>query len=291
MSDASILFPNLGIVLRNVGQELHVFGFRIAYYGIAIAAAMLAGVHLSLFLAKKSGQREEDYLDLSLLAIVFALVGARLYYVIFSWEDYRENPLEIFNFRGGGLAIYGGILAGTATVWAVCRKKKLSFWKVTDTVCPGLALGQAIGRWGNFFNREVFGGYTDNLLAMALPVRAVREADVTQEMAAHLFVRDGVTFLQAHPTFLYESLWNVGLLALLLWLFRRAHLDGNVFLAYLAGYGAGRAWIEGIRTDRLLIPGTGIAVSQALSVILVVVCAGALLVRRRRRASAHFPRK
>lgn len=275
MSEASILFPNLGITLKSVGQQINVFGFEVAYYGIVIALAMLCGVSLILRLAKKTGQNDDMYFDVSLITIVLSLIGARLYYVIFSWENYRDNPLEIFNFRGGGLAIYGGVLTGILSVWIFSRLKKQSFGLMADTIIPGLVLGQVIGRWGNFFNREVFGGYTDSLLAMALPRDAVRQSDVTREMLDHLLTVDGVEFIQVHPTFLYESLWNLALLLFLLWLIKRKHFHGEIFLCYLAGYGLGRAWIEGIRTDQLLIPGMDLPVSQALSVALA---AGALLI-------------
>lgn len=288
MSEKSILFPNLGIALPYVGRSVRIFGFEIAYYGIVIAIAMACGVWLVLRTAKKTGQSEDMYLDLALITILCALVGARAYYVIFSWDSYKDNLLEIFHLRGGGLAIYGGVLAGLLTVWLFARKKKQPFGRIADTVCAGLTLGQVIGRWGNFFNREVFGGYTDNLLAMALPRNAVRQGEITQEMLAHLTVVDGVEFIQVHPTFLYESLWNLALLALLLWLVRHRHFEGEVFLAYLAGYGLGRAWIEGIRTDQLLIPGTGVPVSQVLSVLLAAGALAAILFHIKRRKGKNY---
>ena len=274
MNESSVLFPNLGITLRNVGQSVNVFGFRIAYYGIVMAIAIGSGFWLVLRVAKKTGQNEEQYMDFGLIAVICSLIGARLYYVIFSWEQYRDHPLEIFNLRGGGLAIYGAVLAGTLTAWIYTRCKKWNFTLVADTACVGLALGQAIGRWGNFFNREVFGGYTDSLLAMALPYGAVRRSDVTQQMLDHMVRIDGVDFIQVHPTFLYESCWNLVLLLFLLWFMKRKQFHGEVFVCYLAGYGIGRAWIEGIRTDRLFLPGGNIPVSQALSVLLA---AGSLI--------------
>lgn len=271
MTEASILFPHLGIALPRVGQHISIFEIDIAYYGILISIAMVCGVSLVLHTAKKTGQDPDIYFDAALLALLCALAGARIYYVAFSWEDYKENLLEIFNIRGGGLAIYGGVIAGSLAVWIFSRVKKQSFARMADTIAPGLVLGQAIGRWGNFFNREVFGGYTDNLLAMALPRAAVRQDEITQEMLAHLYAVDGVEYIQVHPTFLYESLWNLALLAFLLYASRRRHFQGEIFLLYLAGYGLGRAWIEGIRTDQLLFPGTAVPVSQVLSLLLAAV--------------------
>ena len=274
MTEASICFPNLGITLNHVGKSVSIFGFEIAYYGIVIALAMACGIGLILHMAKKTGQNDEMFFDVSLITIVFSLLGARLYYVIFSWDSYKNDLLEILNFRGGGLAIYGGVLTGILTVWILSRIKKQKFGQMADTISVGLVLGQVIGRWGNFFNREVFGGYTNNLFAMALPRNAVRQGEITQKMLEHLTVIDGVEFIQVHPTFLYEGLWNLAVLLFLLWFTRRKHFDGEIFLCYLIGYGLGRVWIEGIRTDQLLIPGIGLPVSQVLSVILA---AGALI--------------
>lgn len=284
MSEASIWFPNLGLVLKNVGKTFEVFGLEIAFYGVVIALAMLLGITLVMAVAKRTGQDQEMYFDVSLITIVIALIGARLYYVAFSWENYKDNLLEIFNIRGGGLAIYGGVIAGAVSVYVFSRLKKKNFLLMGDTICPGLILGQAIGRWGNFFNREAFGGYTDGLLAMALPQNAVRADEITAQMSQHLQTVDGITFIQVHPTFLYESLWNLGVLALLLFFTKRKAFHGQIVFLYLAGYGLGRFWIEGLRTDQLLIPGIGIPVSQLLSLILVIaaVILTAVLAKQRR---------
>lgn len=277
MSEATIWFPNLGIVLSRVGKTISVFGFEIAYYGIIIATAMACGIILVQKTAKRTGQDAEMYLDISLIAIVCALIGARIYYVAFSWDDYKNNLLEILNIRGGGLAIYGGVIAGALTVWIYSRVKKKKFGLLADTICVGLVLGQAIGRWGNFFNREAFGDYSNGLLAMALPKNAVRAGEITEKMLANVVTRDGIEFVQVHPTFLYESLWNLCLLCFLLWFTKRKKFDGEVFLCYLIGYGIGRTWIEGLRTDQLLLPGIGLPVSQVLSVSLVVVSAAIVI--------------
>lgn len=278
MNETSILFPNIGIHLTHVGKTVSIFGFEIAYYGITIAFAMLCGIVLVLAIAKKTGQDDDMYFDLSIITIICAVIGARIYYVAFSWSDYKDNLLEIFNFRGGGLAIYGGVLAGALTVWIFSRVKKQKFGLLADTIGPGLILGQVIGRWGNFFNREAFGSYTDGLLAMALPKEAVRQGEVTQQMLDHIRVMDGVDFIQVHPTFLYESLWNLAVLVFLLWFMKRKRFDGEVFLMYLISYGLGRAWIEALRTDQLLIPGIGLPVSQVLSVVLAAGALAAILV-------------
>lgn len=280
----SIAFPNLGISFSHVGKTISIFGFEIAYYGIVLAAAMVAGLFIAMWAAKKTGQNPDQYFDLAMIAIVVALLCARIYYVIFSWDYYSRHPLEILNFRGGGLAIYGGVIGGVITCIVYGKVKKLNCMQLMDTACIGLVLGQAIGRWGNFFNREAFGGYTNGLLAMQLPLDAVRSSEVTEEMMAHAVTVDGISYIQVHPTFLYESLWNLCVLGILLAVtckgIRKFH--GEVFLLYLLLYGMGRAWIEGLRTDQLLLPVVNLPVSQLLSVALVLISAVLLVTMRRR---------
>lgn len=279
IAEISIAFPHLGIALHNVGTGIRIFGFQIAYYGIIIAIGMLVGYFLVDWQAKRTGQDPELYLDFALYAIVFSIIGARCYYVIFSWSYFAKNPFLIFHLRGGGLAIYGAILAGLITAVVYSKIKKISFWKLADTVCIGLVVGQAIGRWGNFFNREAFGGYTDGLFAMQLKQSEVAQSSITTEMLAHLVERNGISYIQVHPTFLYESLWNIGLFIFLLWNTKRKKFDGQLFAIYLIGYGIGRIWIEQLRTDQLLLWGTNLPVSQLLSVLLVL-SAGFFLIKK-----------
>lgn len=269
----SIGFPNLGISFPHVGKSISVFGIEIAYYGIVIAAAMIAGVFLAMWVAKQTKQNPDDYFDLAMIAIVVSVICARLYYVVFSWDYYKENFWEILNIRGGGLAIYGGVIGGVLTCYVFGKWKKMNYAQLMDTACLGLVLGQAIGRWGNFFNREAFGGYTDGILSMRLPMDALRMNEITEEMLAQTIVEGGITYVQVHPTFLYESLWNLTALAvlLLLTLKKTRKFHGEIFLGYLLLYGLGRFWIEGLRTDQLLVPGTAVPVSQMLSAILVGV--------------------
>lgn len=281
MNQTSILFPHLNLTLSHVGKSISIGGFEIAYYGIVIALGMALGISLIFYLARKSGQSEDQYVDLTLVTIVFAIIGARLYYVLFSWQDYKDNLLEIFHIRGGGLAIYGGVIAGILTIVIFAKKRKQNVWLLMDTVCPGLVVGQIIGRWGNFFNREAFGGYSDGLLAMALPREAVRQGEITAQMLQHLKVIDGVEFIQVHPTFLYESLWNLLLLFCLLMLWRHRKYNGQIAACYLAGYGLGRIWIESLRTDQLLIPLIRIPVSQVVSGILIL-CSVIYMVKKHR---------
>lgn len=275
-------FPNLGIHLSDVGDHITVFGFDIAYYGIIIGLGIMAGIMIAALEAKRTGQKSDDYLDLAVYAVIFSIIGARIYYVIFSWDAYKDDLLRVFDIRGGGLAIYGGVIAAVITVVIFARIKHLSAPLIFDTAGLGLVAGQAIGRWGNFFNREVFGEYTDNIFAMRLPLDAVRSSDVSELMREHMETVDGVSCIQVHPTFLYESLWCVMVLAVMFLYRNHKKFDGEVFLVYLFGYGLGRFWIEGIRTDQLFLPGTQLPVSQLLSGVLVLLSLGLIVFFRRK---------
>lgn len=267
----NINFPNLHIYLAHVGKTIYVGSFGIALYGITIACGMLAGLWLACTVAKRTGQNPDTYFDLAIVAIICSVIGARIYYVIFSWDLYKDNLVSIFDIRGGGLAIYGGVIAAIITTYVFSKRREIPFGRLCDTAGLGLVLGQVIGRWGNFFNRECFGGYSDGLLAMQLPVSAIRTAEVTAEQWENVVLLDNVEYIQVHPTFLYESLWNLTLLILLLLFFKKRKFEGEVFLWYLLGYGVGRFWIEAMRTDQLLLPKIQYPVSQALAVALVIV--------------------
>ena len=279
----NINFPNLGIHLGNVGKSISVFGFEIAFYGMIIGAAILIGLLLAVKEAKRTGQKKETYYDLAIYGVIFSVLSARLYYVIFSWDMYKGNLLSIFNFRQGGLAIYGGIIGAVATGIIYAKKKHLSAALIFDTVAMSLVNGQMMGRWGNFFNREAFGEYTNGLFAMQLPVDAVRASDITDKMQKHIVKLDGVSYIQVSPTFLYESFWCLLVLLVLFFWRKRKRYDGELFLIYLFGYGLGRVWIEGLRTDQLLLPGIGWPVSQVLAGV-IVLATGALMVYKRKTA-------
>lgn len=273
MNAADIAFPHLGIYLENVPKNFSIFGFTIAYYGVIIGIGVLAGLLLAVRLARVTGQDPDVYWDFSIYAIIFSVIGARIYYVIFAWDTYKNDLLSIFNTRNGGMAIYGGVIGGFLTLFIYTRLKKKNAFQMGDTAVPGLILGQIIGRWGNFMNREAFGEYTNGFLAMRLPLEAVRTGDVSENIASHIV--DGTNYIQVHPTFLYESLWNLMILVIMLVYSKRKKFHGEICLLYFGGYGLGRFFIEGIRTDQLLFPGTTIAVSQVLSLCMVVFAVAA----------------
>lgn len=281
MTGCEVDFPHLGIYIKNLVSGFNIFGFRIAFYGVIISIGMILGYLTAEWQAKRTGQDKDIYLDFALYAVIFSVIGARIYYVIFAWDEFSYNPLRILNLRTGGLAIYGGVIGGVLTAYVYSRVKKLSFWLLTDTACAGLLVGQIIGRWGNFFNKEAFGGYTDNLFAMRLPwSEAVLHMSDASAQKLEGYVVDG--FIQVHPTFFYESVWNLMVLIVILLYTKHKKFDGELFLWYLGGYGLGRLWIEGLRTDQLLLWGTSIPVSQLLAGLLVVISVCGTLVGRKR---------
>ena len=284
MGEMDIAFPNLGIYLTNVPKTIMIGNFGIALYGVIIAIGMLLGLTLASRIADKEGLGPDVIWDLGPELLLFSVIGARIYYVIFMWDMYKDDPIQILNLRGGGLAIYGGIIAGLITIYAYCRIKKIKFPRLLDSIMYGLLIGQILGRWGNFFNREVFGEYTDNLFAMRIPVSMVRERDISASIAAHM--TEGTNYIQVHPTFLYEGMWNLMILIFLLLYRKHKKFDGEIALFYFAGYGIGRAIIESIRTDQLYITGTTIPVSKALGIAMAVVSIAAdLMIRAKIRQS------
>ena len=264
--DSEISFPGLGIFGLNPPAYFTVFGHRIYFYGVLIAMGFLLGILYCAHRSKDFGIKADDFFDMVILLIPLSILCARIYYVLFRLDEFRGRPLlSYFAVWEGGIAIYGGIIGGILAILLTCRHKKLPFLAMLDLSVFGVLIGQIIGRWGNFINREAFGGQTEIFCRMGL----------TDPSGHTIYV---------HPTFLYESLWNLVLfLGLWLWVKKgKRKYDGQMSLLYLFFYGLGRAWIEGLRTDSLYIGHTGIRVSQALSLVLVLF-AGALLLWERRR--------
>ena len=304
-NETSVRFPNIGIEFNDLPRGFAIGDFKIAFYGVLIAIGMLGGIALSRRKARKTGQNQDIYLDFALWAIPFSVLGARLYYVIFQWDQFKDNWLNIFNLRQGGLAIYGGVIVAIISVIIYTRIKKLNLGLMADTGIIGLILGQIVGRWGNFFNREVFGKFTDSVFAMQIDISdkalssIYNPSLVSENILRNMFagkegtlnnileirnnimvLSDGRQFIQVHPTFLYESVWNILVLIILLIAWPKKKFNGEILLMYLAGYGFGRFFIEGIRTDQLYIWGTGLAVSQVLSAILFIAATVLIIVFR-----------
>ncbi|WP_414698634.1 prolipoprotein diacylglyceryl transferase [Peptacetobacter sp. AB845] len=222
-----------------------IFGIDVMWYGVLIATGMLIGIALAIREAKRVGISEDDVLNIAIIAIPVAIICARLYYVIFSWDYYSQNPGEIFNIRGGGLAIHGGLIGGILTGFIYAKVKKLDFFKTADAVMVGMPLAQAIGRWGNFINGEAHGGPTS--LPWGIMV-------------------DGV---KVHPTFLYESIWDFGIFLFIMFYMRKKKTyEGEVIVSYITLYSIGRFFIEGLRTDSLMFG--PIRMAQFISLVGVV---------------------
>lgn len=266
---AEISFPMLGDWSVDPPYSFTVFGFEIYFYGVIIAAAFILA---ALFCARKAaefGLTSDDLFDLVIWLIPACIIGARLYYVLFKLDYFIANPSKIFSLRDGGLAIYGGIIAGVITgiIWS--RRKKIPIFAVGDLASFGLLIGQAVGRWGNFINREAFGAETDVFCRMGLTM-------------------PGQETLYVHPTFLYESLWNLAGLIILCVLSKlgKRKYDGQFFWTYILWYGLGRAWIEGLRTDSLYIGSTDIRVSQLLAAVSALAALIVLIINAKK---AHKP--
>lgn len=244
---------------------IDIFGIQIAWYGVIIAVAMFLGSMLLLRIGKKRGYKEDDLMDLILVVLPMAIVFARLYYVVFEWEYYAANQKMILAFRQGGLAIHGGIIGGLLGGYIVCKIKKLNFPDLADMVSMPLILGQAIGRWGNFINQEAHGGPTD--LPWGIMV-------------------DGI---KVHPTFLYESIWNVIVFAILVFTFKKRRFFGEHFIKYLVMYSIGRFFIEGLRTDSLMFG--PLRVAQVISLMAIILGIIYIIYARKKKPNLSIQQK
>lgn len=253
MLSSVITFPNLGISVNPSRVAFQLFGKDIYWYGIIIAVGFILAVAYALYRVPQFGLTEDHLLDMLFLTVPVAIICARLYYCVFYWKLYAENPISVLYIWEGGLAIYGGVIGAAVTVVLFCKVKQIPAGPMLDVGGLGLLIGQMVGRWGNFVNREAHGSVTDSFLKMGLMDASGRT-------------------VYYHPTFLYESLWNLLGFLLLHAYSKRRRFDGEIFALYVAWYGLGRAWIEGLRTDSLYLPGTGIRVSQLLAILS---CAGA----------------
>ncbi len=267
--DSSISFPFFGNFSLDPPSFFTVFGRPIYFYGVLIALGFALAILYCSKHAPDFGIESDDFVDLMLWLTPLSIVGARLYFVAFRWQDYAADPKQIFAVWEGGLAIYGGIIAGVLVIVFFCRHKKIPVAAMLDLAVFGLLIGQILGRWGNFMNREAFGAETEIFCRMGLTDPAGNTISV-------------------HPTFLYESLWNLIGLILLIRFVRRGmrRYDGQCAMLYFFWYGLGRAWIEGLRTDSLYLGSTGIRVSQLLSVVLALLMGLLLLLQSRK---AHPP--
>ncbi len=253
--NATITFPMFGDKFAiNPSSSFQVFGLPLYWYGFIIAIGFLLAYFYCNRRVKDFGLTQDNFIDVLLFAVPSAVIGARLYYVAFQYSEFKDNFWSIFNVRGGGLAIYGAVIFAVIAVLIYCKVKKTSLGAYLDLGAFGLLIGQTVGRWGNFINREAFGRETDIFCRMGL-------TDATGQT------------IYVHPTFLYESLWNI-LGLLLLHLFSKSgkrRYDGQIFALYVAWYGFGRMLIEGLRTDSLYLFNTGLRVSQVLAGASVII--------------------
>ncbi|MBP3412733.1 MAG: prolipoprotein diacylglyceryl transferase [Oscillospiraceae bacterium] len=277
--DTPISFPGLGIENIDPPEGFYLFGsdFQVKFYGVIIALGLFLAVIYCMKRAKAFGLTADNIIDVALVGVPCAVIGARLYYVLLYGTPFNQW----LNIRDGGLAIYGGVIGavlGVGIFSLTSRQRRARFLPSADMAGIGLLIGQSIGRWGNFFNREAFGSYCDNFLAMRLPEKCIRGlADTPQIHQMRLKAIEGgyEGFVQVHPTFLYESLWNAVGFILLHFLSKKRRFDGQVFLYYIAWYGLGRFFIEGLRTDSLM--SGGFRTSQLVAIVSFLAAIAILL--------------
>lgn len=266
---STVTFPGLGLTFHVTSIAFHIFGWPIRWYGLIIATGFLLAVFFCNHRASRYGVTTDEIIDLLIYAVPTCIIGGRLYYVIFYLDHYRRADgsldfLAMVRIWDGGIAIYGAIIAAIIVVAIFCKKRKISFFAFADLGSMGVLIGQLVGRWGNFVNVECYGGPTD------LPWR----------MGIYDTVGGVQQYMEVHPTFLYESLWNLAGLLLLAFVVERFRtFDGQIFWSYMAWYGLGRSWIEGLRTDSLYFFSTGLRVSQILAIIFCLASAVVLLIQ------------
>ena len=291
-----IYFPGLHIKFPNIPTGFRLFGVEIRFYAIAVFLGFVIAYLVAKRLGKKEGLDEELYLDFFLAMVIPSILGARIYYILFRLENYtggtfKENLLSMINIRQGGLAVYGGLIAGTITAVIFCKKKKVSVGRFADTVFPGVLIGQMLGRWGNFFNREAFGSFTKSFMRMAIPMNfftdkeqnfayLASEGVISEKMVQNLEVVNGVGCITVWPTFLLEGIWCLISFIILLWYRQKKRFDGEITLLYAALYGLGRCGIEALRTDSLMIG--SFKVSQLLAGACFIICLALILVLRKK---------
>ncbi len=279
-----IYFPGLGIFFNNVPSGFSLFGVEIKFYGILIALGFMFAYIISAKEAKRTGQNEEVYLDLLLALVIPSILGARIYYILFNSDDFISEGMSfleivkgMINLRNGGLGIYGGLMAGVITIFVFGKIKKVSPLLILDTITMGILFGQIMGRWGNFFNREAFGAFSNGITRMAIPIDhysnsfltyLTRSNIITEEMMSHQEVVKGFSCITVHPTFIYEGIWNVGVLIFIFLFRKKKTFDGQIFTIYMLLYGIGRFFIEALRADSLMIG--PLKISQVVAAICVV---------------------
>ncbi|OQB12409.1 MAG: Prolipoprotein diacylglyceryl transferase [Firmicutes bacterium ADurb.Bin193] len=266
----TVNFPGLGIYLKLNRVAFSIGTREVYWYGLIIVAGILLAIVFGIYEARRAGLPKDSVVDTAIVAIPVGIICARLYFVFWNWSYYAQKPLEILNFRGGGLAIYGGIIGGTAAGYIYCRIKKMDYQKMFDVGAFGFLIGQAVGRWGNFVNAEAYGIQT------RVPWRM------------EVFNNEMNSLISVHPTFLYESLWNIiGFIGLYLYRTKKK-FEGEIFLLYVAWYGIGRAWIEQLRADSLPYSAT-FKISQIVAALTAIAALFIIAIKRKKLKKEEEP--
>lgn len=265
-----VAFPHLGIFIKNLQNTIKIGNFTIAYYGIIISIAMLIAFTIVSYFTRKQNINDDICYDVFIIVIILGIIGARAYYVLFKWDYYQIRPYEILDIRAGGLAVFGGIILATIGIAVYCIIKKINVIKILDLTMIGVAIGQAIGRYGNFFNMEAFGDYTNNIFAMRLRKEYLDPANITWIQSLNVIEEEGISYIQAHPTFFYESTLSIVLFIILVYLINKKHkFDGQILATYLIGYGLIRTFVESFRTDSLMLG--SFKISQLVAIVCILI--------------------
>ena len=289
-----IYFPGIGVFFDKVPEYFDVFGFKLTIYAIVITLGFVLALLVASKEAKRTGQDDENYLDFFLVLVIPAILGARIYYILFNpgrffqeGKSIGQTIIDLINIRNGGLAVYGGLIAGVTAAFFFTKKKKLYLPLFGDTIAMGVLVGQILGRCGNFFNREAYGAFTSGPLRMAIPINHFsimtqsylqENGILTEEMLQNKEMVKGVSCFTVHPTFLYEVVWNIMLLLVIFFYRKKKKFDGELSMMYVAGYGLGRFFIEALRSDSLMIG--PLKISQVVAVLCVIVAMTVIIKNR-----------
>lgn len=264
---AAVRFPKAGIEIEYLPKEIQIFGLRVSFYGILLACAMLCGLLLIEHIAKQTKQNTERYFEFAIRAVIVGLLGARAGYVIVRWQEFKQTPAQILSLKSGGLSFFGAMLCVMLLAYLFCKRKKIPLVSFCDTLVPGVLLGQIIGRWGDFFSHDIPGRYTDGAFAMQLSLTELGYGTAGERPYATLMAEQE-RYVQMHPVFLYEILWNLGLLTVLLLLQKKKKFDGQLLYLYCMGYGGIRFLMEFFRADVIYLGNSGITGGMIVSGVL-----------------------
>lgn len=289
--DMPVYFPKLGIRFQNLGRSFTLGTHEISYFGVLIAIGVLLAAYYIVIQARRSGQNPNKSLWGMIIAGGGALIGARGMYILLHQDLYKNPEVSWWNLKAGGLSFYGAILGGLLFAWVYCLARKLAFRKTLDIYCMGILLLQIVGRFGNFFNRECFGDYTNSIFAMQIPVSFVHTGAMTEKIQQNLVSVDGITFASVHPLFLYEAIWWIVLFFFLGSYRRKKKFDGELFAVWLCGVALFRILVEYLNAEKILLPKLNQPIFALISAVTALICVICILLGRSKAKKERLARR